>query len=133
MRDILIFFSSPRSLIGFVQNGGPKLVAGFLYMKFKAIRTTFSSVLRMARIFAISDIHVDIPENRKWLERWSEGEYRNDVLILAGDVTDNTSLLQTVLKSLTRKFLMVCFVPGAVICYICYLYSFPIHMWHRYS
>ena len=68
----------------------------------------------MSRIFAISDIHVDIPENLRLVESWSASEYRNDVLIVAGDVTDNLSLLKTVLQSLTQKFLKVCYVPGTV-------------------
>ena len=69
----------------------------------------------MSRIFAISDIHVDIKENLRLVESWSGTDFRNDVLIVAGDVTDNTSLLKTVLKSLVEKFSKVCYVPGTVI------------------
>lgn len=71
-----------------------------------------SSALRMSRIFAISDIHVDIPENLRLVNSWSDADFKNDVLILAGDVTDNLSLLKTVLTSLTQKFSKVCYVPG---------------------
>lgn len=71
-----------------------------------------SSALRMSRIFAISDIHVDIPENLRLVNSWSDVDFKNDVLILAGDVTDNLSLLKTVLTSLTQKFSKVCYVPG---------------------
>ena len=66
----------------------------------------------MSRIFAISDIHVDISENLRLVESWSANDYLNDVLIVAGDVTDNLSLLKSVLQSLTQKFLKVCYVPG---------------------
>lgn len=66
----------------------------------------------MARIFAVSDIHVDIPENFRLVESWSARDYKNDVLIVAGDVTDNMSLLKTVLQSLAEKFHKVCYVPG---------------------
>ena len=66
----------------------------------------------MSRIFAISDIHVDIPENLRLVESWSSNDYLNDVLIVAGDVTDNLSLLKTVLTTLAQKFLKVCYVPG---------------------
>lgn len=66
----------------------------------------------MSRIFAISDIHVDIPENLRLVNSWSDVDFKNDVLILAGDVTDNLSLLKTVLTSLTQKFSKVCHVPG---------------------
>ena len=68
----------------------------------------------MSRIFAISDIHVDIPENRHLVESWSATDHQGDVLIVAGDVTDNMSLLKTVLTSLTEKFHKVCYVPGTV-------------------
>ena len=66
----------------------------------------------MSRIFAISDIHVDIPENLRLVNSWSDADFKNDVLILAGDVTDNLSLLKTVLTSLNQKFSKVCYVPG---------------------
>ena len=66
----------------------------------------------MSRIFAISDIHVDIPENLRLVNSWSDVDFKNDVLILAGDVTDNLSLLKTVLTSLTQKFSKVCYVPS---------------------
>lgn len=71
-----------------------------------------SLTLTMARIFAVSDIHVDIPENFRLVESWSARDYKNDVLIVAGDVTDNMSLLKTVLQSLAEKFHKVCYVPG---------------------
>ena len=70
----------------------------------------------MSRIFAISDIHVDVQENLCLVESWSASDYKNDVLIVAGDVTDNTSLLKTVLKSLAEKFCKVCYVPGNLPC-----------------
>lgn len=71
-----------------------------------------SSALEMSRIFAISDIHVDIPENLRLVNSWTDTDFKNDVLIVAGDVTDDLSLLKTVLTSLTQKFLKVCYVPG---------------------
>ena len=83
-------------------------------MPFTTSRGLCSLTSRMSRIFAISDIHVDIPENLRLVESWSASEYRNDVLIVAGDVTDNLSLLKTVLQSLAQKFLKVCYVPGTV-------------------
>lgn len=83
-------------------------------MLFKLGQGVCSLASRMSRIFAISDIHVDIPENLGLVESWSASEYQNDVLIVAGDVTDNMSLLKTVLKSLTERFYKVCYVPGTV-------------------
>ena len=39
------------------------------------------------RVFALSDIHVDFDVNAQWVEGLSSVDYRDDVLILAGDVT----------------------------------------------
>ncbi|XP_033633356.1 uncharacterized protein LOC117294918 [Asterias rubens] len=67
---------------------------------------------RMARIFAISDIHVDHQVNKEWVEDLDSARYISDVLLLAGDATDSLELLETTLKSLKTKFMEVFFVPG---------------------
>lgn len=64
------------------------------------------------KVFALSDIHVDYSVNRKWMLSLSAWDYREDVLILAGDVTDNLPLLEQSLSSLCAKFRKVLFVPG---------------------
>lgn len=64
------------------------------------------------RILALSDIHVDFNENYQWLRSLSEYDFTEDVLILAGDVTDNRSLLVESFKILARRFFAVLFVPG---------------------
>ena len=64
------------------------------------------------RIHAISDIHVDYPDNLVWLRNLSNSEYRDDILILAGDVSDDMGLLAEVFQLLQDKFHRVCFVPG---------------------
>ena len=64
------------------------------------------------RIFAISDIHIDYEVNAKWIANLSSSDYRNDVLILAGDVTDTLRLLDWCLGRLARRFRKVLFVPG---------------------
>ncbi|WP_411025522.1 metallophosphoesterase, partial [Salmonella sp. s55004] len=66
----------------------------------------------MSRIFAISDLHVDCIENMYFVERLSFQKYQNDVLLLAGDVTDKMPLLKSALRILKKKFKEVCFVPG---------------------
>ena len=40
------------------------------------------------RLFATSDLHTDYRENFRWLQELSDTEYRDDVLIVAGDVSD---------------------------------------------
>jgi predicted phosphodiesterase len=64
------------------------------------------------RIFATSDIHVDYEVNARWLEDLSTSEYREDVLILAGDVSDSLERLGWALSILTARFRRVMYVPG---------------------
>ncbi len=64
------------------------------------------------RIFAISDIHIDYMENRTWLLDLSKFDYQNDILILAGDVTDKTPLMTMAFEVLKGIFAEVLYVPG---------------------
>jgi predicted phosphodiesterase len=64
------------------------------------------------RVFALSDIHVDYERNARWLAGLSSRDYRHDVLILAGDVTDDLSLLRWAFELLATRFRDVVFVPG---------------------
>lgn len=64
------------------------------------------------RLFAISDIHIDYPDNAHWVEQVSDVDYRNDLLILAGDLTEDRRLLAWCLGRFAAKFRQVLFVPG---------------------
>jgi predicted phosphodiesterase len=64
------------------------------------------------RVFALSDIHVDHVANARWVAGISTVDYRDDVLILAGDVTDSLDLMAWCLETLARRFAQVLFVPG---------------------
>ncbi len=64
------------------------------------------------RVFALSDIHIDYSANAMWIANLSIAEYKDDVLILAGDVTDIQKLLDWGLSILTKRFKKVLFVPG---------------------
>jgi len=64
------------------------------------------------RIFAISDLHIDYEVNARWIADLSSADYKEDVLVLAGDVTDTLRLLDWCLGTLTRRFRKVLFVPG---------------------
>ncbi len=64
------------------------------------------------RIFAISDVHADHPQNRALIQGFSGHEYLRDTLLLAGDVTDNLPSLARVLGGIRDKFAHVFFVPG---------------------
>lgn len=64
------------------------------------------------RIFALSDIHIDYESNRRWIADLSQSEYRHDVLILAGDVSDSMFLLEWCFDILAVRFHRVVYVPG---------------------
>jgi len=64
------------------------------------------------RVLALSDVHADFEPNRRWLTQISDVDHQEDVLLLAGDVTDKLDLLEQTLGSLRRKFAQLFFVPG---------------------
>ncbi len=64
------------------------------------------------KVFALSDIHVDYAENLEWLLQIDDQVYQQDVIIVAGDVSDSLELLRKVFSSLKTKFREVLFVPG---------------------
>jgi len=64
------------------------------------------------RLFALSDVHIDYPDNARWVEALSNADYRDDVLILAGDLTEHRRLLAWSLEQFAAKFRQVLFVPG---------------------
>lgn len=64
------------------------------------------------RVFAISDLHVDYEPNAQWVQQLSLSDYRNDVLIVAGDVSDRADRLHACLETLARRFWRVLFIPG---------------------
>ncbi|KAA3610006.1 MAG: hypothetical protein D8M58_07805 [Calditrichaeota bacterium] len=66
----------------------------------------------MTRVFAISDLHVDYDQNMNWVKGLSNSDYKDDVLIVAGDVSDNVLKFAEALEYLVRKFAHVSFVPG---------------------
>ncbi|SEF29792.1 metallophosphoesterase [Variovorax sp. NFACC27] len=64
------------------------------------------------RVFALSDIHVDYEANARWVESLSRSDYRDDVLLLAGDVSDSVVLLERCLRQFADRFKHLLFVPG---------------------
>jgi len=64
------------------------------------------------RVFAVSDVHVDYAANKRWVADLSASDYRDDVLILAGDISHSTRLLAWCLDTLAPRFAKVLYVPG---------------------
>jgi len=68
------------------------------------------------RVFAISDLHVDYKENQTWVAQLSDRDFCDDVLILAGDVSNHTERMTETLGTLRRKFARVFFYRAITIC-----------------
>lgn len=64
------------------------------------------------RIFILSDLHADTPENVAWLRALSEEAYRADALLVPGDISDSLERLELVLTLLRARFAHLFFVPG---------------------
>lgn len=67
---------------------------------------------QITRVFALSDIHVDLRQNMAWLQALSSSDYTDATLILAGDVSDNLVTLREALACVRSTFAQVFFVPG---------------------
>jgi len=64
------------------------------------------------RVFAISDVHTDFRDNLWQLTQLSTHDYRDDALILAGDVSHDLGVLQQTFRIFVERFRHVFFVPG---------------------
>ncbi|HEX9061254.1 MAG TPA: metallophosphoesterase, partial [Clostridia bacterium] len=64
------------------------------------------------RVFAVSDIHLDYKENFEWFNNISYSEYKDDLLILAGDISDKISTIENAFNCLSKKFRLTMYVPG---------------------
>lgn len=64
------------------------------------------------RVFVISDIHADYRVNYDWAMGLSRSEYRDDVLLVCGDIADKQHLLIDILSHFQDCFAMVGYVPG---------------------
>ncbi|MBB4954704.1 3',5'-cyclic AMP phosphodiesterase CpdA [Agrobacterium vitis] len=64
------------------------------------------------RIFVGSDFHVDHRENLLWFEQLSRDDYRQDILLVVGDVANDIPLFSHVMSLLSERFFKVLYVPG---------------------
>src|SRR5687767_9394136 len=64
------------------------------------------------RIFAVSDLRTDFAENRRRLQQVSPTSYSSDVLVVAGDIADDLSIIDWTLRKLRSQFGRVFYVPG---------------------
>jgi hypothetical protein len=64
------------------------------------------------RIFAISDLHTDFDANWQLLNQLSKTEFKNDLLIVAGDIADRIDVIGKTLMLLRDRFQNVFYLPG---------------------
>ncbi|CAI0981181.1 putative phosphoesterase [Serratia entomophila] len=64
------------------------------------------------KVYAISDLHIDFDGNAKWFFNAFDADYTDDVLLVAGDVSDELNRLEQCFTFLARRFKKVLFVPG---------------------
>ena len=66
----------------------------------------------LMKVFTVSDLHIDYEENRQWVYDLSQSDYKEDILVLAGDITDEIPLIEDVFRFLKKCFREVLYVPG---------------------
>lgn len=63
-------------------------------------------------IHAVSDLHTDFTANRLLIEGLSKSAYRDDVLLVAGDIADRLEIISYTLELLRERFSMVFYMIG---------------------
>lgn len=66
----------------------------------------------LARIWGISDLHVDYADNFRAIEQWSDWDFQQDTLLVAGDLSDKLELIGRTLAACRKKYACVSYVPG---------------------
>ena len=64
------------------------------------------------KVWATSDLHIDYQENLDWFLNLSSTDYKEDMLIIAGDIDHNMKRIQLLFQNLVPKFHKILFVPG---------------------
>ncbi len=67
------------------------------------------------RVFAVSDVHTDFKGNMLWLEefvQWAGSQFRQDAVIVAGDISHDNGIIERTLTLFTRAFGHVFHVCG---------------------
>jgi predicted phosphodiesterase len=68
----------------------------------------------MPKVYVISDLHTDYKENLSWVERHVEedAKHSKDILIVAGDVSDDLNVLRRTLQPLASAYHKVFYTVG---------------------
>jgi 3',5'-cyclic AMP phosphodiesterase CpdA len=65
----------------------------------------------MAKLYAVSDLHVTFPQNREWVRDLRPGS-PEDWLLVAGDVAEKAADIEWALGTLSSRFSTVLWTPG---------------------
>ena len=89
----------------------------YLLQRFRKFRTTIHHAPQIERIYLLSDLHCDYASNRNWLRSIcceDDGSKDDDksMILIAGDVSHNLSILEWTFVTLKCKFHEVGFVFG---------------------
>uniref|UniRef100_A0A7S1SD66 Calcineurin-like phosphoesterase domain-containing protein n=1 Tax=Alexandrium catenella TaxID=2925 RepID=A0A7S1SD66_ALECA len=69
-------------------------------------------VKTVRRIWCVSDVHCDHEQNQSYFKQMDNTVFKEDVLILAGDISHELDVLETVFTACKERFAEVFFVPG---------------------
>ncbi|CAE7364106.1 unnamed protein product [Symbiodinium sp. CCMP2592] len=78
----------------------------------RALRRVSRRAQPQMRVFGISDVHTDWEENFDHLAALPVGPFKDDALLVAGDVSHDLGVLQRTMRLLLERFAHVFFVPG---------------------
>ncbi len=67
------------------------------------------------RLFLGSDFHVDYRQNLDWLRALSRADFTDDVLIIAGDLSDELDLVKACFDELAPRYARLLFLPAITI------------------
>lgn len=91
----------------------PQLESPLMRKRIQRFSVDASKPRTSARIFAISDVHIDHGASvLQWAENISSTEFKNDILLVAGDLGDTFNAVKRGLMLFKRKFHRVFYVPG---------------------
>ena len=82
--------------------------------RFHKFRTSTYHAPHIERLLLLSDLHCDYAANREWLHNicLHTEDQSSTMILIAGDVSHNLSILQWTFRTLKKTFREVAFVPG---------------------
>jgi len=91
----------------------PRLASPMAIKRIRRFSEDSSRPAGSVRIFAISDVHIDHGDSvTNWANGISSTEFRNDILLVAGDLGDTFNAIKIGLSTFKKKFRRVFYVPG---------------------